>query len=206
MQFCDRNWHAPGIAYFLLKNKQTKSLLWAFLRRKFPWLAPRRKCALSVCIRGPPSQLGAAGALKAPGPARSRSAVVRTAGTHSQHSNGNSHMALGDRRSARITAGSALGCAIGKGTPGWVWRCDAVIFGQRDRSLAERHVWHHGSMCGSSEWHNDRGEYLALGLAVAKRLEWGGCEGGGKVTRHITHYDGVSPKPRKPSKTTTGGG
>ena len=29
------------------------------------------------------------------------------------HSNGNSHMALGDRRSEMITAGSALGCARG---------------------------------------------------------------------------------------------
>ena len=70
--------------------------------------------ALPVCIREPPSQLGAAGALKAPGPARSRSAAVRTAGAHSQHSNGNSHMALGHRRSDRITAGSALKCARGR--------------------------------------------------------------------------------------------
>ena len=30
---------------------------------------------------------------------------------HPQHSNGNWHMALGDRRSERATAGSALGCA-----------------------------------------------------------------------------------------------
>ena len=33
---------------------------------------------------------------------------------HPQHSNGNSHMALGDRRSEMITAGSALGCARGR--------------------------------------------------------------------------------------------
>ena len=33
---------------------------------------------------------------------------------HPQHSNGNSHMALGDRRSERTTAGSALGCARGR--------------------------------------------------------------------------------------------
>jgi hypothetical protein len=115
--FCARNLHAAGTCVFLI-HKQTnkKSVLWAFLHRRFPWLAPkRRKRALSVCIREPPSQLGAAGALKAPGPARSRSAAVRTAGAHSQHSNGNSHiMALGDRRSDRITAGSALGCARGR--------------------------------------------------------------------------------------------
>ena len=35
-------------------------------------------------------------------------------GRHPQHSNGNSHMALGDRRSEMITAGSALGCARGR--------------------------------------------------------------------------------------------
>ena len=33
---------------------------------------------------------------------------------HPQHSNGNSHMALGDRRSERTIAGSALGCARGR--------------------------------------------------------------------------------------------
>ena len=33
---------------------------------------------------------------------------------HPHHSNGNSHMALGDRRSERSTAGSALGCARGR--------------------------------------------------------------------------------------------
>ena len=33
--------------------------------------------------------------------------------THPRHSNGNSHMALGDRRSEMTTAGSALGCARG---------------------------------------------------------------------------------------------
>ena len=33
---------------------------------------------------------------------------------HPQHSNGNSDMALGDRRSERTTAGSALGCARGR--------------------------------------------------------------------------------------------
>ena len=45
--------------------------------------------------------------------------------SHPRHSNGNSHMALGDRRSETTTAGSALGCARGR-TPGWVWRCDAA--------------------------------------------------------------------------------
>ena len=35
-------------------------------------------------------------------------------GGHPRHSNGNSHMTLGDRRSERITAGSALGCARGR--------------------------------------------------------------------------------------------
>ena len=33
---------------------------------------------------------------------------------HPHHSNGNSHMALGDRRSENITAGSALECARGR--------------------------------------------------------------------------------------------
>ena len=33
---------------------------------------------------------------------------------HPQHSNGNSHIALGDRRSETTTAGSALGCARGR--------------------------------------------------------------------------------------------
>ena len=33
---------------------------------------------------------------------------------HPRHSNGNSHMALGDRRSELTTAGSALGCARGR--------------------------------------------------------------------------------------------
>ena len=33
---------------------------------------------------------------------------------HPQHSNGNSNMALGDRRSENATAGSALGCARGR--------------------------------------------------------------------------------------------
>ena len=34
--------------------------------------------------------------------------------THPRHSNGNSYMALGDRRSESTTAGSALGCARGR--------------------------------------------------------------------------------------------
>ena len=34
--------------------------------------------------------------------------------SHPRHSNGNSHMALGDRRSERITAGGTLGCARGR--------------------------------------------------------------------------------------------
>ena len=43
--------------------------------------------------------------------------VVRVFLHDPQHSNGNSHMALGDRRSELITAGSALGCAKGKAIP-----------------------------------------------------------------------------------------
>ena len=39
---------------------------------------------------------------------------ARVAPSHPQHSNGNSHMALGDRRSESTTAGSALGCARGR--------------------------------------------------------------------------------------------
>ena len=34
--------------------------------------------------------------------------------SHPRHTNGNLHMALGDRRSVRITAGSVLGCARGR--------------------------------------------------------------------------------------------
>jgi len=40
--------------------------------------------------------------------------VVGFVGLHPHHSNGNSHMALGDRRSETTTAGSALGCARGR--------------------------------------------------------------------------------------------
>ena len=63
-------------------------------------------------------------------------------------------MALGDRRSERITAGSALGCArgrqprlglkgsppgapssaLGEGKPGWVWRCDAAISRYKEKT------------------------------------------------------------------------
>ena len=45
---------------------------------------------------------------------------------HPQHSNGNSHMALGDRRSENTTTGSARGCSRGR-QPRLGLRCDAAI-------------------------------------------------------------------------------
>ena len=47
-------------------------------------------------------------------PRATRGRVPASLHRHPQHSNGNSHMALGDRRSEMITAGSALGCARGR--------------------------------------------------------------------------------------------
>ena len=43
-----------------------------------------------------------------------RDSQQQARGVHPRHSNGNSHMALGDRRSERTTAGSGLGCARGR--------------------------------------------------------------------------------------------
>ena len=42
-------------------------------------------------------------------------------------------MALGDRRSEMITAGSALGCARGR-HPRLVWRCDAAISRYKEKT------------------------------------------------------------------------
>ena len=52
---------------------------------------------------------------------------------HPHHSNGNSHIALGDRRSERTTAGSALGCARGRHPRlGLAVRCGDLALSQKN--------------------------------------------------------------------------
>ena len=61
------------------------------------------------------------------------SALTRESKPHPRHPNGNSHMALGNRRSERTTAGSALGCARGRHPRlGLAMRCGDLALSQKN--------------------------------------------------------------------------
>ena len=75
-------------------------------------------------------------ALMTPGPGKFALHTPKaqaTKRTHPYHTNGNSHMALGDRRSEITTARSALGCARGRHPRlGLAVRCGDLALSQKN--------------------------------------------------------------------------